>query len=54
MTATVSPITSGAPEAPEANVSLSDYVPYRLATASAAVSRLIARAYEDRFGLTIP
>ena len=54
MTATVSPITSGAPEAPETGVSLSDYVPYRLATASAAVSRLIARAYEDRFGLTIP
>lgn len=54
MTATVSPITSGAPDAPETGVSLKDYVPYRLATASAAVSRLIARAYEDRFGLTIP
>ncbi|PZR36550.1 MarR family winged helix-turn-helix transcriptional regulator [Caulobacter segnis] len=54
MTATVSPITTSAPDAPEAAVSLSDYVPYRLATASAAVSRLIARAYEDRFGLTIP
>lgn len=33
---------------------LDDYLPYRLATASGAVSRLIARAYEDRFGLTIP
>jgi DNA-binding MarR family transcriptional regulator len=54
MTATVSPITPGASEAPEPGVSLVDYVPYRLATASAAVSRLIARAYEDRFGLTIP
>lgn len=33
---------------------LGDYLPYRLAVASSAVSRLIARAYEDRFGLTIP
>jgi DNA-binding MarR family transcriptional regulator len=30
------------------------YLPYRLSVASNAVSRLIARAYEDRFGLTIP
>jgi len=33
---------------------LDDYLPYRLSVASSAVSGLIARAYEDRFGLTIP
>ena len=33
---------------------LDDYLPYRLSVASNAVSRLIAKAYEDRFGLTIP
>jgi DNA-binding MarR family transcriptional regulator len=33
---------------------LDEYLPYRLSVASGAVSRLIARAYEDRFGLTIP
>ncbi|HEY9219901.1 MAG TPA: MarR family winged helix-turn-helix transcriptional regulator, partial [Phenylobacterium sp.] len=33
---------------------LDDYLPYRLSLASNAVSRLIARAYEDRFGLKIP
>jgi DNA-binding MarR family transcriptional regulator len=33
---------------------LDSYLPYRLSVASNAVSRLIARAYEDRFGLTIP
>jgi DNA-binding MarR family transcriptional regulator len=54
MTATVSPITSGAPEAPEPASAWSNMCPIKLATASAAVSRLIARAYEDRFGLTIP
>ena len=32
---------------------LDGYLPYRLSVASNAVSRLIARAYEDRFGLTI-
>lgn len=40
----------GAPEA----LRLDSYLPYRLSVASNAVSRLIARAYEDRFGLTIP
>lgn len=54
MTATVSPLTTTAPEAPEDALSLADYLPYQLSTAAAAVSRLIARAYEDRFGLTIP
>ena len=33
---------------------LDDYLPYRLSVATNAVSRLIARAYEDRFGLSIP
>jgi DNA-binding MarR family transcriptional regulator len=33
---------------------LEEYLPYRLSVAAAEVSRLVARAYEDRFGLTIP
>lgn len=33
---------------------LQDYLPYRLSVAANAVSRLIARAYERRFGLKIP
>jgi DNA-binding MarR family transcriptional regulator len=33
---------------------LDAYLPYRLSVASNAVSGLIARAYEDRFGLTVP
>ncbi|WP_269716611.1 MarR family winged helix-turn-helix transcriptional regulator [Caulobacter sp. NIBR2454] len=33
---------------------LDGYLPFRLSIASNAVSRLIARAYEDRFGLTVP
>ena len=33
---------------------LADYLPYRLSVAANAVSQLIARAYEDRFGLKIP
>lgn len=42
------------PEAGHTDLILDDYLPYRLSVASNAVSRLIARAYEDRFGLTIP
>jgi len=38
----------------ETALRLDSYLPYRLSVASNAVSRLIARAYEDRFGLTIP
>lgn len=38
---------------PEA-LRLDSYLPYRLSVASNAVSGLIARAYEDRFGLSIP
>jgi DNA-binding MarR family transcriptional regulator len=37
-----------------ASLRLDAYLPYRLSVASNAVSRLIARAYEDRFGLSIP
>ena len=38
----------------ETGLRLDGYLPYRLSVASNAVSGLIARAYEDRFGLTIP
>lgn len=38
----------------EAGLELDNYLPYRLSVASNAVSGLIARAYEDRFGLTVP
>ena len=40
---------SSAPE-----LRLDAYLPYRLSVASNAVSGLIARAYQDRFGLTVP
>lgn len=33
---------------------LDEYLPYRLAVASAWVSRLISKTYEQRFSLTIP
>lgn len=42
------------PDAGEAGLKLDSYLPYRLSVASNAVSGLIARAYEDRFGLTVP
>ena len=54
MAATVSLMTQIPPEGAPEHVSLADYLPYQLATSSTAVSRLIARAYEDRFGLSIP
>jgi len=38
----------------ELDLKLDAYLPYRLSVASNAVSTLIARAYQDRFGLTIP
>jgi DNA-binding MarR family transcriptional regulator len=38
----------------EATLRLDAYLPYRLSVASNAVSGLIARAYQDRFGLSIP
>jgi DNA-binding MarR family transcriptional regulator len=33
---------------------LDDYLPYRLSMAANAVSQLIARAYVDRFGISVP
>jgi DNA-binding MarR family transcriptional regulator len=38
----------------EPELRLDAYLPYRLSVASNAVSGLIARAYQDRFGLSIP
>ncbi|RAK60171.1 MarR family transcriptional regulator [Phenylobacterium hankyongense] len=38
----------------ESALELDSYLPYRLSVASNAVSGLIARAYQDRFGLSIP
>jgi DNA-binding MarR family transcriptional regulator len=57
-----SPVAAAAPGSANAEdevrgsstaLKLDGYLPYRLSVASNAVSRLIARAYEDRFGLTI-
>jgi DNA-binding MarR family transcriptional regulator len=42
------------PSRPRSRLRLPDYLPYRLSVAANAVSRLIARAYEHRFGLRIP
>jgi DNA-binding MarR family transcriptional regulator len=39
---------------PQGELRLDAYLPYRLSVASNAVSGLIARAYQDRFGLTVP
>jgi DNA-binding MarR family transcriptional regulator len=36
------------------SLTLQHYLPYRLSVAANAVSRLIALAYEEKFGLTIP
>lgn len=41
-------------DAGEPGLQLDAYLPYRLSVASNAVSGLIARGYEDRFGLTVP
>ena len=38
----------------ESELKLDAYLPYRLSVASNAVSGLIARAYQDRFGLSVP
>jgi DNA-binding MarR family transcriptional regulator len=38
----------------EGELRLDAYLPYRLSVASNAVSGLIARSYQDRFGLTVP
>lgn len=37
-----------------AGLKLDDYLPYRVSVAANAVSDLIARAYQARFGLTVP
>jgi len=42
------------PPPPHAMLRLDAYLPYRLSVASNAVSGLIARAYQDRFGLSVP
>src|SRR5262249_34237531 len=47
-------MTSVADAAADDGLRLDAYLPYRLSVASNAVSGLIARAYEDRFGLTVP
>jgi len=48
----VKPQVGQAAEAGE--LKLDAYLPYRLSVASNAVSGLIARAYQDRFGLSVP
>lgn len=42
------------PNAEAKALTLDDYLPYRLSVAANAVSELIARAYQSRFGLSIP
>jgi DNA-binding MarR family transcriptional regulator len=42
------------PDSSVERLQLQEYLPYRLSVAANAVSRLIARAYENEFGLTIP
>ncbi|MES2034783.1 MAG: MarR family winged helix-turn-helix transcriptional regulator [Pseudomonadota bacterium] len=52
MSSNVTPLPSKAQKS--AVLELDEYLPFRLSVASNGVSRLIARAYEDRFGLSIP
>ena len=54
MAATVSTMTPVIPEGAPDPLLLQDYLPYQLVIAANAVTRLISRAYEDRFGLSIP
>lgn len=42
------------PHKTEKALRLQDYLPYRLSVAANAVSQLIARCYEEKFGLKIP
>jgi len=42
------------PDKLRGSLTLQRYLPYRLSVAANAVSRLIALAYEEKFGLTIP
>jgi DNA-binding MarR family transcriptional regulator len=50
----MSPRGRGALGRADEDLRLDAYLPYRLSVASNAVSGLIARAYQDRFGLTVP
>jgi DNA-binding MarR family transcriptional regulator len=54
MNAASRPGLSAVGRKPGETLALDEYLPFRLSVASNAVSKLIARAYEDRFGLTIP
>ncbi|HTT05740.1 MAG TPA: MarR family winged helix-turn-helix transcriptional regulator [Steroidobacteraceae bacterium] len=47
-------IIAPTPLSTQRRLRLDDYLPYRLSVAANAVSQLIARAYVDRFGLTVP
>jgi len=38
----------------DAHLSLDNYLPYRLAVTSTAVSNLVSKVYESRYGLKIP
>lgn len=51
---TVTPVPLPAQSAGRRRLRLDDYLPYRLSVAANAVSGLIARAYVDRFGLSVP
>jgi DNA-binding MarR family transcriptional regulator len=45
---------SDGPTGVDGDLKLDAYLPYRLSVASNAVSGLIARAYQDRFALSVP
>ena len=49
-------MSKAATQTPQAHpaIRLDDYLPYRLSVAANEVSRLVARAYEGRFGITVP
>jgi len=46
-------MTRPTPQPTKAHLRLQDFLPYRLAVTSNLVSRLVARAYQDQFGVTI-
>ncbi len=48
------PERDGNPSGAVRKLRLEEYLPYRLSVAANAVSQLIARAYEGRFGLKVP
>ena len=49
----IAPIPDAKQDRPDA-IRLEDFLPYRLSVLANTVSRGVARAYIDRFGLTIP